>query len=126
MKPKSQETSNQTDLFKTPLAELLNPRHELYQLANLIDWSRLEDAFGGFFSETTGAPALPTRLIAGLHYLKHAYAHSDEAVVTHWLENPYWQYFCGEVYFQHKIPCHPTSLTYWRKRIGEEGCEWML
>ena len=82
MKPKSQETSGQTDLFNTPLAELLNPKHELYQLANLIDWKTLDDEFGAFFTEHRGAPALPTRLIAGLHYLKHAFAHSDEAIVT--------------------------------------------
>lgn len=126
MKPKSQESSGQIDLFNTPLAALLNPKHELYQLANLIDWKVLDDAFGEFFIENQGAPALPTRLIAGLHYLKHAFARSDEVVVAQWLENPYWQYFCGEEYFQHQMPCHPTSLTYWRKRIGEEGCEWML
>ena len=114
------------DVFNTPLADLLNPHHELYQLANLIDWKTLDDEFGAFFTENRGAPALPTRLIAGLHYLKHAFAHSDEAIVTQWLENPYWQYFCGEEYFQHQLPCHPTSLSYWRKRIGEAGCEWML
>jgi len=126
MQPKSQETSGQLDLFNTPLADLLNPRHELYQLANLIDWQVLDEAFGHYFTEDTGAPALPTRLIAGLHYLKHAFAHSDEEMVARWLENPYWQYFCGEEYFQHTPPCHPTSLTKWRQRIGEEGCEWML
>ena len=126
MKPKSQEKSGQSDLFNTPLADLLNPKHELYQLAQLIDWQTLDDEFGAFFTEKQGAPALPTRLIAGLHYLKHAFARSDEAVVAQWLENPYWQYFCGEEYFQHRMPCHPTSLTHWRKRIGEAGCEWML
>lgn len=126
MKPKSQEISGQMDLFNTPLADLLNPKHELYQLANLIDWKTLDNAFGEFFTENQGAPALPTRLIAGLHYLKHAFARSDEAVVAQWLENPYWQYFCGEEYFQHQSPCHPTSLSQWRKRIGEAGCEWML
>ena len=126
MKPKPQETGGQIDLFNTPLADLLNPKHELYQLAHLIDWKVLDDAFGEFFTENQGAPALPTRLIAGLHYLKHAFARSDEAVVAQWLENPYWQYFCGTEYFQHQMPCHPTSLTYWRKRMGEAGCEWML
>jgi len=126
MKPKAQEKSGQSDLFNTPLADLLNPKHELYQLAQLIDWQTLDDEFGAFFTEKQGAPALPTRLIAGLHYLKHAFARSDEAVVAQWLENPYWQYFCGEEYFQHRMPCHPTSLTHWRQRIGEAGCEWML
>ena len=115
MKPKSQESSGQSDLFNTPLADLLNPRHELYQLAALIDWKVLDEAFGEFFTENQGAPALPTRMIAGLHYLKHAFARSDEVVVAEWLENPCWQYFCGEEHFQHQMPCRPTSLSYWRK-----------
>lgn len=126
MKPKSQESCAQIDLFNTRLADLLDQHHELYQLGNLIDWSKLDQEFGQFFEPEKGAPALPTRLIAGLHYLKHAFAESDEAVVKRWVENPYWQYFCGEEYFQHQLPCHPTSLTKWRKRIGEVGCEWML
>lgn len=126
MKPKSQETSGQVDLFNTPLAELLNPRHELYQLAQLIDWKTIDDTFGQYFVATQGAPALSTRLVAGLHYLKHAFALSDEAVVARWLENPYWQFFCGETFFQHAMPCHPTSLTKWRQRMGEAGCEQLL
>jgi IS5 family transposase len=126
MKPKSQETSGQIDLFNTPLADLLNTRHELYQLAQLIDWQTIDDAFGQYFVATHGAPALSTRLVAGLHYLKHAFALSDEAVVARWLENPYWQFFCGETFFQHQMPCHPTSLTKWRQRIGEAGCEQLL
>jgi IS5 family transposase len=126
MKPKTQSSSGQSDLFNIPLAELLNQRHELYQLGGLINWSKLEQEFGQFFEPEKGAPALPTRLIAGLHYLKHAFALSDEEVVKRWIENPYWQYFCGEEYFQHQFPCHPTSLTKWRNRIGEVGCEWML
>jgi transposase, IS5 family len=69
---------------------------------------------------------LPTRLIAGLHYLKHAFGHSDEEVVALWVENPYWQYLCGERFSQHRPPCHPTLLTKWRNRIGEAGCEWLL
>ncbi len=126
MKPKSQPANVQNDLFRIRFADLLEQRHELYPLADLIAWEKLDQVFGTFFAPSTGAPALPTRLIAGLHYLKHAFALSDEAVVERWVENPYWQYFCGEEYFRHTLPCHPTSLTKWRKRIGEAGCEWML
>jgi IS5 family transposase len=46
--------------------------------------------------------------------------------VHRWVENPYWQHFCGETYFQRTVPCHPTSMTRWRGRIGEEGGEWLL
>ena len=51
---------------------------------------------------------------------------SDEEVVDRWVENPYWQKFCGEVYFQHKPPIDPSSMTRYRKRIGESGCELIL
>ena len=71
----------------------------------------------------TGRPATLTRLVAGLLYLQHAYALSDEAVVARWAENPYWQHSCGETFFQHRLPLDPSSLTRWRQRIGEEGVE---
>jgi IS5 family transposase len=47
-------------------------------------------------------------------------------VVQRWVENPYYQYFCGETYFQHELPIDPSSLTRWRQRIGEEGAELLL
>ncbi len=42
------------------------------------------------------------------------------------MENPYYQHFTGEVFFQHRLPLHPSSLSRWRGRIGEEGVEWLL
>jgi IS5 family transposase len=65
-------------------------------------------------------------LIAGLLYLQHTFACSDEDLLWSWVENPYWQYFCGETYFRHEPPIDPSSLTRWRQRIGEEGVEWLL
>ena len=59
-------------------------------------------------------------------YLQHAFKLSDEAVVARWIENPYYQHFTGETFFQHRPPIDPSSLTRWRKRIGEEGVEWLL
>ena len=58
--------------------------------------------------------------------LKNLYGMSDEEVVDRWVENPYWQKFCGEVYFQHKPPIDPSSMTRYRKRISESGCELIL
>lgn len=51
------------------------------------------------------------------------YGLSDEAVVRGWVENPYWQLFCGYDYLQWKFPIHPTTLVKWRKKIGTEGIE---
>lgn len=59
-------------------------------------------------------------------YLQHTFACSDEDLIWTWVENPYWQYFCGETYFQHEPPIDPSSMTRWRQRVGEEGVEWLL
>jgi len=96
------------------------------KLASLIDWEFFEREWAGFFPSATGRPATSPRLVAGLLYLQHAFRLSDEAVVARWVENPYYQHFTGEVFFQHRPPIDPTSLTRWRKRIGEEGVEWLL
>jgi len=45
---------------------------------------------------------------------------SDEAVCVLWIENPYYQYFCGEEFFQHQLPLDRSSMTNWRNRMGEE------
>jgi transposase, IS5 family len=72
------------------------------------------------FPSDVGAPALSTRLIIGLLYLKHAFNESDESLLARWIENPYWQYFCGFSTMQHELPLHPTSLVKWRQRVGAE------
>jgi IS5 family transposase len=64
--------------------------------------------------------------MVALHYLKYAHNLSDEDVVSGWVENPYWQYFSGMRYFEHKLPIHPSSMTRWRKRIGDAGAEDLL
>ncbi len=61
-----------------------------------------------------------------MSYLQHTFNLSDEAVVQRWIENPYRQWFCGCEYFQHELPCDPSSLTRWRKRLGPEGLETLL
>jgi transposase, IS5 family len=127
MKPKDSQAHNpQENLFQYRLDQQLNPKHPLFQLAQQIDWNYFEQEFGILYSEEMGRPGVPTRLLVGLHYLKHAYQESDESVVEKWVENPCWQYFCGYEYFQHHLPCHPTSLVKWRQRIKSDGVEKML
>ncbi len=78
-----------------------------------------------FFPSHQGQPA-PSPRLAGLMYLQHAFKLSDEAVVALWVEKPYHQHFTGETFFRHRPPIDPSSLVRWRKRIGEEGVEWLL
>ena len=125
MKPKKQERSGCDDLFRMRLEQLLDQRHALYRLAGTIDWAAVEARFGELYAEE-GRPGLPIRLLVGLHYLKHAFNESDETVVERWVENPYWQHFCGEEYFQYERPIDPSQMTRFRARIGEDGCEFML
>ena len=91
-----------------------------------MNWEEIERSFGAHFASSRGRPALSPRLVAGLLYLQHANDARDEAVVATWLENPYWQYFCAEACLQTALPIDPSSLSRWRKRIGEEGVEVLL
>lgn len=125
MKPKTPPDLPTDDLFRNRLDNLIDRRHELVRLSSLIDWEHFDVQWGEAFCEH-GRPAIATRLIAGLHYLKHSYGLSDEQVVQGWAENPYWQYFCGEAYFQHELPLNPSSLTRWRQRLGDQGIELLL
>jgi transposase, IS5 family len=125
MGPKA-PVAQSSELFRQPLCEMLNAKHPLVKLADVIDWEEIERSFGAHFQTTTGRPALSPRLVAGLLYLQHAYDCSDEAIVNTWVENPYVQYFTGETYFQTEAPIDSSSLTRWRKRIGEEGVETLL
>ena len=125
MKPKKR-TPEQDDLLRPRLVDIIDMRHELVKLAALIDWEFFETEWAGFFPSDRGRPASSPRLVAGLLYLQHAYRLSDEAVVARWIDSPYVQHFCGETFFQHHVPIDPSSLVRWRKRIGEEGVEWLL
>ncbi|WP_183982304.1 transposase, partial [Pseudoxanthomonas broegbernensis] len=102
------------DLFRSRLENQIDLRHPLAKLANRMPWAGLEDALAPTLPpdpERGGRPSLPVRLMAGLLYLKHAHDLSDEEVCVRWLENPYWQFFTGEVVFQTRLPCNPSSLT---------------
>ena len=103
-----------------------NAKHPLVKLAEWIDWLVFETRWSALFTATTGRPATSPHMIAGLLYVQHTFACSDDDPIRTWIENPYWQHFCGETYFQHEPPIAPSSLTRWRQRIGEEGVEWLL
>lgn len=137
------------DLFRNRLENMIDLRHGLVKLAGIMPWEKVCRAVEGYIpamapsdkakgsglfgevvlagkTSNAGHPPLPTRLLVGLHYLKHAYNCSDDEVVERWAENPYWQFFTGEQFFQTKLPCDSSSLTRWRQRIGEGGVEEML
>jgi IS5 family transposase len=91
-------------------------------LAKKIDWVNLEKEFAPLYG-TVGRPSIPIRTIVGLLLLKQMYNLGDETVVERYLENPYWQHFCGEVYFQYRLPFDPSDFVHFRHRIGKDGME---
>jgi len=125
MQPRPAPRAPEEDLFRHRLENLLDTRHELCRLAAQIPWAQCTERFGALDAER-GRPGLPLRLLVELQLLKHLHAVSDEEVVGQWVENPYWQYFCGEEYFQHTLPIDPSQMPRFRQRLGETGCDWLL
>ncbi|RTL75835.1 MAG: IS5 family transposase [Bradyrhizobiaceae bacterium] len=126
MKPKERRDSGQADLLRSRLDAILDMDHALVKLSRTIDWSFLEQRFGAVYEDKPGRPPLPTRLMAGLAILKHTYDLSDEVLCERWVENPYYQFFCGEEFFQHRLVFDRSSLTRWRQRMGEEKLQALL
>ena len=126
MRPRERQESGEQDLFRSRLDQVINMDHALVKLARTIDWRFLEEKLGAVYNDGAGQPPLPTRLMAGLTILKHTYNLSDEVVCELWIENPYYQYFCGEEFFQHRLPLDRSSMTRWRNRMGEERLQALL
>lgn len=120
MKPRERRRTGQTDMFRSRLDQIIDMEHPLVRLATKIDWGFLEAQFGAVYEDKPSRPALPTRLMAGLAILKSMHNLSDEALCDRWVESPYFQFFCGEEFFQHKLPFDRSSMTRWRQRMGTE------
>jgi IS5 family transposase len=99
-------------LFRSRLDQIINMGHELVKLAKTISWRFIEEKCGAVYSDSPGMPPLPT--------LKHTFDLSDEELCARWVENPYFQYFCGEEFFCHELPFDRSSMTRWLQRMGEE------
>jgi IS5 family transposase len=126
VQPRERRESGEQDLFRSRLDQVINMNHALVKLARTVDWRFLEEKFSAIYKDGPGQPPLPTRLMAGLAILKHTYNLSDEVVCELWIENPYYQYFCGEEFFQHRLPLDRSSMSNWRHRMGEERLQALL
>jgi len=124
MQPKS--TQSHADLFRSQLSQILDPKNPLLILAEKIDWSRFDSEINDCYAKEIGRPGINTRVMVGLLYLKEAFNQSDESLMNLWVENPYWQAFCGFQYMQHNAPIDPSSLSRWRNRVGAERFELLL
>lgn len=125
MHPHFENTPENLDLFRSRLDQIINMEHELVQLAKSIDWNYLNEKNSAFYSKE-GRPGVSSQLMIGLHILKYMFNLSDEAVCERWVYDPYFQYFCGESYFQHELKMERSSMTHWRHRVGEDFCETLV
>jgi IS5 family transposase len=95
----------------------------------MIPWGDLEIEFADLYqsnSSVGGQPPKPIRLMIGILLLQHLHNLSDEQVVRGWVENPYWQHFCGYDFLQWNFPINPSSLTRFRNRLGSTRLEKIL
>ncbi len=116
----------QDDLFKVMLCDLVAKGHDLVLLRDAIDWRRFEEVLAPAYSSDNGRPSVPVRMMAGLTFLKYMFAMSDQDVLDNWCENPYWLYFCGGEFFEHKPPTDQATMSRWRSRAGEAGAKEMV
>ena len=124
MTPK--RTDAQPDLFDRSLFGLINMNHPLVKLAGQFDWESLRREVAPSFCDDNGRPGADSRVVLGLFYLKSAFNLSDENLIAHWVENVYWQWFCGFQTMQHKSPIDPTTLSRWRSSLGADRLEILL
>ena len=111
MKPREALDEGQRDMFLARLDQIIDMGHPKAVLARQIDWRHLAERFGACYSDAPGHPALPTRLMAGLQILKYTENLSDEVLCARWVGNPYYQYFCGEEFFQHELTPQVSRVT---------------
>jgi IS5 family transposase len=140
------------DFFRSRLDQMIDLHHPLAVLASRMPWSQIEaslapvfahrdrkgrlsegaDMFGptlavaGAGISNAGRPRLPIRLMVAMLYLKHAYNESDESLVERWAQDVYFQFFCGQVYFEPRLPCDPAQISRFRRVLGEAGVEQLL
>lgn len=116
----------QANLFKVMLRDLVFERHELVLLKKVICWERFETVLEPAYCADNGRPSIPVRTMVGLTFLKYMFGLGDQEVLDNWVENPYWQYFCGGEFFEHEPPTDQTVMSRWRKRAGEAGVTDMI
>jgi len=146
------DPAQNADLFRQPLAEMIDLRHPLAVLASRLPWTQIEAALAPHFARqvregraiaqddlfgpsvqvagagvaAAGRPRLPIRLMASLLYLKHAFKLSDEELVERCAENVVWQHFSGMSFYEPRLPCDATQIGRFRTAIGEAGVEELL
>jgi IS5 family transposase len=95
-------------------------------LPKKINWDYLEESLYKFFIESIGRKTKSLRAMTAIIILQYMLNLSDDDIVAQSMENVYYQAFIGNPLFVNNRPCSPSTLTRFRKRIGQDGCELIL
>lgn len=103
---------------RPPLNRILNPDHPLVSLTAKVDWAHLRQEVESYLRECHIGPFADGRLIIGLLYLKAESKLSEKDLLALWVENSYWQWFCGSESLNHQAPIDPPTLSRWSSAMG--------
>jgi IS5 family transposase len=120
MQPKELRDSAQNDFFRARLEQIVDMGHPLAQLAATIDWRFWRSGSVQSIRTSRAIRRCRPGTWRGFRSSSHTHNLSDKELCARWVENPYYQLFCGEEFFHHELPFDRSSLTRWRQRMGEE------
>jgi transposase len=108
-----------TDFDREVFRLFVPPDHPLVVAEREIDWEGLRQTVEAFYCPDRGQPAIdPVRMLK-LEFLRYWHNLSDEQVMRRTRSDIAFRYF---LQVGHKFrPPHPSSLSYFRGRLGEEG-----
>lgn len=95
--------------------------HELVILETIIPWQLIITRLVSCYSKKSGAIGKSLRTMVALLIVSRLRTLSDREVVKQVKENRYIQYFCNVTDKDLQTFVHPSTLSVFRKRIGEEG-----
>jgi len=104
--------------FELPFGGRLSADNRWVKMAQIIPWDEFESEYAANFPTEKGAPAKSFRMALGALIIKEKLGISDRETVEQSRENPYLQYFIGQLTYSNKLPFDPSLLVHFRQRIS--------
>ncbi len=92
--------------------------HPLRKIRAVVDFSFVHDLVADLYHHSNGRPAYDPEVMTRLIFLQLQYKLSDRGVIERAQTDHAFRFFLG-LDWNHELP-HPTSLTKFRNRLGEE------